>query len=94
TEPDIDSDVQADINNDIAAAEASTAREADIGVEVGISSDREDETELEDRGTIEIEVDRVTEPIVSDDVYESASDDMPASADERGLDALVQELHD
>ncbi|GJW62209.1 hypothetical protein Tco_0111544 [Tanacetum coccineum] len=94
TEPDIDSDVQADINNDTVAAEAATARETDIGVEVDIGSDREDEAKLEDRGTIEIEVHRVTEHVVSDDVYESASDDMLESADERGLDALVQELHD
>ncbi|GKD30842.1 hypothetical protein Tco_1241620, partial [Tanacetum coccineum] len=68
TKPDIDSDVQADIDVDTAAIEAATARE--------------------------IGVDKVTEPVVLDDVYESTSDDMTESADERELDALVQELHD
>ncbi|GKD55999.1 hypothetical protein Tco_1289386, partial [Tanacetum coccineum] len=77
---------------------AAAAREADVGVEVGIGGDEEDESEeeaeSEDKGTIEIRVDRVSKPVVSDKVYESASDDMSKSADERGLDALVQELHD
>nr|GEU69564.1 hypothetical protein [Tanacetum cinerariifolium] len=45
-------------------------------------------------GTIKIEVDKVTEPVVSDDVYASASDDMSECTDERGSDALMQELHD
>nr|GEX54478.1 putative reverse transcriptase domain-containing protein [Tanacetum cinerariifolium] len=92
-EPDIDSDVQADIDADTAAAEVTTAREEDVEVEVGIDSDREDEAweaEEEDRGTIEIGFDRVTKHVVSDDVCESTSDDMAESANERGLDTLVQ----
>ncbi|GJZ06908.1 hypothetical protein Tco_0540701 [Tanacetum coccineum] len=83
---------------DISVAEATTTRESDVIFEVGIGSDGEDEAEeeaeSEDRGTIKIGVDKVIEHVVSDDVYESASDDMSESADERGLDALVQELHD
>ncbi|GJS96551.1 hypothetical protein Tco_0803519 [Tanacetum coccineum] len=63
TEPDIDSDVQEDIDGDIAAAEATAAREADVGVEVGIGSDGDDEVESEDRGTIEIRVDRVIKSV-------------------------------
>ncbi|GJT65408.1 hypothetical protein Tco_1016888 [Tanacetum coccineum] len=98
TEPDIDSDVRAKIDADTANVEASAAREADVGVEVGIGSDREDEAEeeakSEDRGTIEIRVDRVIKPVVSDDVYDSVSDDMTESADEKGLDGLMQELYD
>ncbi|GJT84374.1 hypothetical protein Tco_1058716 [Tanacetum coccineum] len=66
-EPDIDSDVQADINGDTVAAKAATAREADVGVEVGIRSDGEDkaeeDAESEDRGTIEIGVDMVIESV-------------------------------
>ncbi|GKB54826.1 hypothetical protein Tco_0905579 [Tanacetum coccineum] len=65
TEPDIDSNVRADINVDTAAAEAATTREVDLGVEVGIGSNGEDELEEKaksgDRGTIEIEVDRVSD---------------------------------
>nr|GEY49851.1 hypothetical protein [Tanacetum cinerariifolium] len=96
TEPTIDLDFQADIDADTTAAEAAAASKADVGVEVGIGSDREDEAEeeveSEDRGTIEIKVDRVTGPTVSGDVCKSACDDMHESADERGLDGLMQEL--
>nr|GEY41738.1 putative reverse transcriptase domain-containing protein [Tanacetum cinerariifolium] len=98
TKPDIDSDVEADINADTAVAEAAAVREADFRVEVRIGSDREDEveeeSESEDRGTIEIGVDWVSGPVVSGDVYESTSDDMPESANERRLDRLIQELYD
>nr|GEU59150.1 hypothetical protein [Tanacetum cinerariifolium] len=58
------------------------------------SRNRKDEAKSKDRGTIKIEVDKVTEPVVSDDVYESASDEMSECTDEKGLDALIQELHD
>ncbi|GJR68698.1 hypothetical protein Tco_0014763 [Tanacetum coccineum] len=89
---------RADIIVDTTVTEAAAARESDVRVEVGIGSDGEDEAEEEaeskDRGTIKIRVDRVIKHVVSDDVYESASDDISESADERGLDALVQELHD
>ncbi|GJV42005.1 putative reverse transcriptase domain-containing protein [Tanacetum coccineum] len=67
--PDIDSDVQANIDADTAAVETAAALEvgikieADVGVEVGIRIKREDEVKEEaesrDRGTIEIGVDRV-----------------------------------
>nr|GEY58029.1 hypothetical protein [Tanacetum cinerariifolium] len=70
------------------------AKEADVGVEFGSGIDRDDGVESEDKGTIKIRVDRVTEPVVSDDVYESASVDMPESTDERGLDGLMQKLYD
>ncbi|GJY26138.1 hypothetical protein Tco_0400864 [Tanacetum coccineum] len=73
-------------------AKAAAAREANVRVEVSIGSDGEDkageEADPEDRGTIEIGVDRVIELVVSYDVYKSSSDDMPESFDERGLDAL------
>ncbi|GJV11732.1 putative ribonuclease H-like domain-containing protein [Tanacetum coccineum] len=63
TEPDIDSNVQTDINVDTTAAEATTAKEADVRVEVDIGSDgkddAEEEAESKNRGTIEIQVDRV-----------------------------------
>ncbi|GJX79739.1 putative reverse transcriptase domain-containing protein [Tanacetum coccineum] len=58
TEPDIDPYVQANINADTAAIKAASAREADVGVEVGIRNDGEEEAESGDRGTIKNEVDR------------------------------------
>ncbi|GKC22723.1 hypothetical protein Tco_1024873, partial [Tanacetum coccineum] len=63
TKPDIDSDVQADIDANTVVVDAASAREADVGVEVAIESDVKDEAEEEaesrDRCTIEIGVDRV-----------------------------------
>nr|GEY51717.1 hypothetical protein [Tanacetum cinerariifolium] len=84
TKPNIDFDVQADIDVDTTAVEATVTREADVGVEVGIRSNGEDEVESEDGCTIEFGVDRVTEPVVSDDFYEFHSDDMIESANKRG----------
>ncbi|GJY88096.1 hypothetical protein Tco_0502724 [Tanacetum coccineum] len=67
TEPDIDSDFQAGIDADTAAAEVAAVMEADVGVEVSIGSDGEDEVEEEaeykDRGSIEIGVDRIIEGV-------------------------------
>nr|GFC50190.1 hypothetical protein [Tanacetum cinerariifolium] len=60
----------ASIDADTTAAEAAAAREADVRVKVGIRSDGEDEAEeeakSEDKGTIEIEVDRVIEGVQRD----------------------------
>nr|GEY88233.1 hypothetical protein [Tanacetum cinerariifolium] len=98
TDLDIDSDVQENIDADTTAAKAAAAREADVSGKVGIGSDREEKTEeeadSEDMGTIEIGVDMDIKPVVLYDVYKFVSDDMPESADEKGLDALVWELHD
>nr|GEW63228.1 hypothetical protein [Tanacetum cinerariifolium] len=51
----------ADIDTDTAAAEAAETKEVDVGVEVGIGSDREDKAEEGDRGTVEIEFDKVSD---------------------------------
>ncbi|GJS23398.1 hypothetical protein Tco_0452030 [Tanacetum coccineum] len=71
TEPDIDSDVQADIDACIAAADAAAAKETDARVEVDTRIDREDEDDEEfessHRGTVEIGVDTIVEPVVSED---------------------------
>ncbi|GJW27717.1 hypothetical protein Tco_0044592, partial [Tanacetum coccineum] len=54
-----------DIDVDTTAAEAATAKEADVGVKVGIRSygeeEAEEEAESRDRGTIEIGVDMVSD---------------------------------
>ncbi|GJW93462.1 hypothetical protein Tco_0173134 [Tanacetum coccineum] len=59
------SDYDDNIDVDTAAAKAATAREVDVGVEVGIRSNGEDKAEEKaksgDRGTIEIGVDRVSD---------------------------------
>nr|GEY02838.1 hypothetical protein [Tanacetum cinerariifolium] len=66
-EPDINSDIQANIDADTAAVEAAATREANVGVEVGTGSDREDEVEVKeeaesgDRDTIETGVDMASD---------------------------------
>ncbi|GJT57358.1 hypothetical protein Tco_0992412 [Tanacetum coccineum] len=68
TEPDIDSDVLADIDACI-MADTAAARETDVRVDVGIEikDEVEEEAASRDRGTIKIVIDRVSQPIVSDD---------------------------
>ncbi|GJU36283.1 putative reverse transcriptase domain-containing protein [Tanacetum coccineum] len=75
-------------------------RGTDVRVEVGTAA--EEEAESSARGTIEIGVDRVTHPVVSDDTAEPVREDFLelVSADgslrvmQRGLDVVMQELYD
>ncbi|GKF77586.1 hypothetical protein Tco_0230056 [Tanacetum coccineum] len=93
-------DFEADINACITFANDITARGMDVRVEVGTAA--EEEAESSARGTIEIGVDRVTHPVVSDDTAEPVREDYPdrVSADgslevmQRGLDMVMQELYD
>ncbi|GJV75908.1 hypothetical protein Tco_1507492 [Tanacetum coccineum] len=99
-EPDIDSNVQADIDACIAFADDISVRGTDVRVEVRTTT--EEETALSARGTIKIGVDRVTHLVVLDDTAESVREDFPelVSADgsleviQRGLDVVMQELYD
>ncbi|GKF25960.1 hypothetical protein Tco_0081854, partial [Tanacetum coccineum] len=91
TEPDIDSDVQVDINDDTKAA---AAREADIIVKVSIGFKREDEADSRHRGTVEIGVDTVVEPVVSEDTPAPTDDEGSREVVQIGLDEIVQELYD
>ncbi|GJZ13065.1 putative reverse transcriptase domain-containing protein [Tanacetum coccineum] len=75
TEPDIDPDVQADIDACIVFAGEITARGMDVRVEVRTAA--EEEAESSSRGTIEIGVDRVTHYVVSDDTIEPVMEDYP-----------------
>nr|GEZ60778.1 hypothetical protein [Tanacetum cinerariifolium] len=75
TKPDIDPNVQADIDACIAFVDNIAARRMDVRVEVGTAV--EEEAESSARGTIEIEVDLVTHPIVLDDMTEPVREDYP-----------------
>ncbi|GKE01825.1 hypothetical protein Tco_1389808 [Tanacetum coccineum] len=100
TELDIDPDVQADINACITFADDIAARGMDARVEVGTAAEKEAESSA--RGTIGIGVDRVTHPVVADDMTEPVREDHPdlVSADgslevrQRGLDVVMKELYD
>ncbi|GJV26083.1 hypothetical protein Tco_1378778 [Tanacetum coccineum] len=72
TEPDIDPDVQADIDACITFVDDIAARGTDVRVEVGTAAEEEAESSV--RGMIEIGVDRVTHPVVSDDTTDVVSD--------------------
>ncbi|GJT15239.1 hypothetical protein Tco_0873945 [Tanacetum coccineum] len=74
-EPDIDSNVQADIDACIAFADDISVRGADVRVEVRTTA--EEEAALSARGTIKIGVDRVTYLVVLDDTAESVREDFP-----------------
>ncbi|GJT47196.1 hypothetical protein Tco_0955911 [Tanacetum coccineum] len=73
TKPDIDPDVQADIDACIAFADDIAARGTDVRVEIGTTA--EEKAESSARGTIEIWVDRVTHHVVSDDMAEPVGED-------------------
>ncbi|GKB75437.1 hypothetical protein Tco_0942332, partial [Tanacetum coccineum] len=111
TKLDIDFDVQADIDACIAAVGAATAKETDVRVEVDTRIDKEDEDDEEaessHRGTMEIGVDIVVEPVMSEDTLvptdeDDAREDFPdlVSVDgsqevvQIGLDMVMRELYD
>ncbi|GJY84746.1 hypothetical protein Tco_0498772 [Tanacetum coccineum] len=75
TEPDIDLDVQADIDACIAFTNDIAARGTNARVKVGTMAEEEVESSV--RVTIEIGVDRVTHPVVSDDITEPVREDFP-----------------
>ncbi|GJS79768.1 putative reverse transcriptase domain-containing protein [Tanacetum coccineum] len=91
---------EADIDACIAAVDAIVAKETDVIAKTRI--EKEDEAESSARGTVEIGVDKVTQPIVSDDIVKPIREDFPdlVSADgslevmQRGLDVVMQELYD
>ncbi|GKB27598.1 hypothetical protein Tco_0866999 [Tanacetum coccineum] len=99
-EPDVDSDIQADIDACIVFADDTAARGTNVRVEVGTTAEEEDDSSV--RGTIEIRVDRVTHLVVLDDTAEPVREDSPelVSTDgslevmQRGLDMVMQELYD
>ncbi|GJZ24117.1 hypothetical protein Tco_0561576 [Tanacetum coccineum] len=76
TEPDVDSDIQADIDECIAYADAIRSRGTDDRdvVETAV----EEEVESSARGTVKVEVDpRVRAVVDDDDVHESIREDVP-----------------
>nr|GEZ63209.1 reverse transcriptase domain-containing protein [Tanacetum cinerariifolium] len=75
TKLDIDFDIHADIDACIAAADAIAARET--GVRVETKDKASEEAESSTRGMVEIGVDRVTHPVVSDDLVEPVKEDFP-----------------
>nr|GFD00410.1 hypothetical protein [Tanacetum cinerariifolium] len=67
-EPDIDLEIQAEIDECITYVDALRAKEIDVRVVVETIDLDEDETGV--RGLVKVRVDRVTHPVVSDDIPE------------------------
>ncbi|GKA07717.1 hypothetical protein Tco_0686941 [Tanacetum coccineum] len=100
TEPDIDSDIQADIDECIAYADAIRARGMDDRDVVKTVA--EEEVESRERDTVEVEVDWRVEPDIEDDVREPVREDVLDHVTADGavevinetLLCLVQRFHD
>ncbi|GKB06178.1 hypothetical protein Tco_0834411 [Tanacetum coccineum] len=100
TEPDIDSDIQADIDECITYADAIRARGIDDRDVVKITD--EEEVESREKDTVEVEVDRRVGPVIEDDVREPVRDDVLDHVTADGavevinetLLCLVQRFHD
>ncbi|GKE62637.1 hypothetical protein Tco_1513004, partial [Tanacetum coccineum] len=100
TEPDVDSDIQADIDACIAFADDLRARGTDDRDVVETAA--EEEVESSERGTIKVEVDLRVGLVINDDVRESVREDVPDHVTADGvvevtyetLRDLVQRFHD
>ncbi|GJS23977.1 hypothetical protein Tco_0452609 [Tanacetum coccineum] len=92
SEPDIDPEIQAEIDECIAYANALRAEGIDARVVVEIVAREEVETSA--RGTVEVRVDKVTHPVVSDDIPELAQEEGAIEVTYETLGDLVQIFHD
>ncbi|GKE08046.1 hypothetical protein Tco_1411597 [Tanacetum coccineum] len=74
TEPDIDSDIQADIDECITYVDAIRARGMDDRDVVETAA--KEEVEFRERDTVEVEIDPRVGPVIEDDVRESVREDV------------------
>ncbi|GKD07438.1 hypothetical protein Tco_1187123 [Tanacetum coccineum] len=89
---DIDPKIQAEINEYIAYADALRVRGIDARVLVE-AVDRE-EIETGTRGLVKVRVDRVTYPVIADDIPEPAQEEGAVEVTYETLEDLVQRFHD
>ncbi|GJT79950.1 hypothetical protein Tco_1054292 [Tanacetum coccineum] len=75
TEPDVDSNIQVDIDTCDAFVDDLRARGTDVRVVVETAA--KEEVESSARGTTEVEVDSRVGPVIDDDVRESVREDVP-----------------
>ncbi|GKB74150.1 hypothetical protein Tco_0935562 [Tanacetum coccineum] len=89
---DIDLEIQAKIDECIAYANAFRDRGIDARVVVK-AVDRE-EIEMGERGLVEVRVDRVTHPVIADDIPKPAQEERAVKVTYKTLGDLVQRFHD
>nr|GEZ69881.1 hypothetical protein [Tanacetum cinerariifolium] len=90
-EEDIDTGVLIDIEPDTMATEAATAMEVEAGINARVDGEDEnkEETESSSRGTVEIGMDRVIEPVVVDDITEPTREDYPDLVNVMDLERIL-----
>nr|GEU35849.1 putative reverse transcriptase domain-containing protein [Tanacetum cinerariifolium] len=89
---DIDPKIRSEINECIAYADALRDRGTDARVVVE-AVDR-DEVETGVRGSVEVKVDRVTHPVIANDIHEPAQEEGAIEVTYETLGDLVQRFHD
>ncbi|GKC84722.1 hypothetical protein Tco_1140439 [Tanacetum coccineum] len=85
-------DLEAEIDECIAYAD--TLRARGIVVRVVVETVAREEVETGARGTVEVRDDRVTHPVVPDDIPEPAQEDVAVEVTYETLGDLVQRFHD
>ncbi|GJX18779.1 putative reverse transcriptase domain-containing protein [Tanacetum coccineum] len=91
-EHDIDPEIQAEIDECIAYADALKARGIDARVVVEAVDREEIETGM--KGPVEVRVERVTHPAMPDDIHKLAQEDGAVEVTNETLGDLVQRFHD
>ncbi|GKC12703.1 hypothetical protein Tco_1009485 [Tanacetum coccineum] len=92
SEPDINLEIQAEINECITYADA--LRAEGIDVRVVVETVAQEEVETSTRDPIEVRVDRVIHHAVLDDIPEPAQEEGAIEGTYETLEALVQRFHD
>ncbi|GKF37512.1 hypothetical protein Tco_0114270, partial [Tanacetum coccineum] len=92
SEPDIDPEIQAEIDECIAYADA--LRAEGIDARVVVETVAREEVETSARGTVVVSDDRVTHPVVPDDIPEPAQEEGAVEVTYETLGDLVQRFHD
>nr|GEX61284.1 hypothetical protein [Tanacetum cinerariifolium] len=89
---DIDLEIQAEIDECIAYADA--LRDRGIDARVIVKAVDRDEVKTGVRGSVEVRVDRVTHPVITDDIPKPAQEEGVVKVTYETLGDLVQRLHD
>nr|GEZ90202.1 hypothetical protein [Tanacetum cinerariifolium] len=89
---DIDIEIQAEIDECFAYADA--LRDRGIDARVVVEAVDRDKIETGTRGSIEVRVDRVTHPVIADDIPEPAQEEGAIEVTYETLGDLVQRFHD
>nr|GFA22333.1 hypothetical protein [Tanacetum cinerariifolium] len=91
SEPDINLEIQAKINECIAYANA--LRAEGVNARVVVETATREEIEMSARGTVKVRVNRVTHPVVENDILEPAQEERAIEVSHETLGDMVQRFH-